>query len=503
MKLLNAAILILLLQIMVFAQEKADMVVAQDGSGNYTTIQAAINAVPSDNTGWITILVKDGIYNEHLFIGNSYIALVGESRANTRIQFELDRDVWYKAHGSTNVGSGVITIGVSQTDSVTEVAATNILIGNMTIENTFTNHLKYTHVIRGESGCNNVMVVYCDVLCIGKDTHALWNKLTGMYYQSNNRYTGYVDAVCPRGWSYDVESEFVELYGASPLWHEGNVTGQKFVVRNAQILPGSNEFDLFNGQGTSILYLLDSYLSSKVSSQGGSTVYYYNTHKESGDESWHQDNLSSATGAPSNNEITAAWTFNNLWDPENQMPSALPFAAIPQPWNKAVGLSGSTTLKWIKGRNYDTCAVYFGTTSTPPLVRLQTERTYTPATLSAGTYYWRVDMLSGTDTVKGTVWSFTVGNTVSVRNNVPSAVALSTSAMVSQNADRTLSISLPFTESSATAVIALYDMRGSRVYSQSVNEHDTRIVLSNLSTGMYTLQIRLGAQTMHEKILLR
>jgi pectinesterase len=38
--------------------------VAQDGSGDYRTVQAAFNAVPQNNKKPITIRVKNGIYKE-------------------------------------------------------------------------------------------------------------------------------------------------------------------------------------------------------------------------------------------------------------------------------------------------------------------------------------------------------------------------------------------------------------------------------------------------------
>jgi pectin methylesterase-like acyl-CoA thioesterase len=62
------------------------MTVAQDGSGDYTTVQAAFNAVPDNYTGPITILVKPGTYYEKLQLTQNKInvTLAGED-ANTTI----------------------------------------------------------------------------------------------------------------------------------------------------------------------------------------------------------------------------------------------------------------------------------------------------------------------------------------------------------------------------------------------------------------------------------
>ncbi|HEY5615587.1 MAG TPA: pectinesterase family protein, partial [Bacteroidota bacterium] len=58
--------------------DRADIVVAQDGSGHFTSIQSAMNSIPKDNAKNVIILIKNGIYNEKLFITTSYLTFVGE-----------------------------------------------------------------------------------------------------------------------------------------------------------------------------------------------------------------------------------------------------------------------------------------------------------------------------------------------------------------------------------------------------------------------------------------
>lgn len=62
-------------------------VVAQDGTGNYKTIQEAVNAVRDFSQVQVTILVKKGVYHEKLVIPTwkQKISLVGESRDSTII----------------------------------------------------------------------------------------------------------------------------------------------------------------------------------------------------------------------------------------------------------------------------------------------------------------------------------------------------------------------------------------------------------------------------------
>ena len=59
-----------------------DAVVAKDGSGNYTTIQAAINAMPTGRTAPWLIFVKNGRYEELITIpsNKSFIHLIGQDK---------------------------------------------------------------------------------------------------------------------------------------------------------------------------------------------------------------------------------------------------------------------------------------------------------------------------------------------------------------------------------------------------------------------------------------
>lgn len=64
-----------------------NLIVAQDGSGNYTTIQEAVNAMRDFSQERVTIYIKKGIYKEKLIIPSwkTNISLVGESRDSTII----------------------------------------------------------------------------------------------------------------------------------------------------------------------------------------------------------------------------------------------------------------------------------------------------------------------------------------------------------------------------------------------------------------------------------
>lgn len=67
-----------------------DMVVAQDGTGDYSTIQGAIDAVPDWPSERTVIFVKNGIYREKVLVGSSKrrLTLVGENADSTILVYD-------------------------------------------------------------------------------------------------------------------------------------------------------------------------------------------------------------------------------------------------------------------------------------------------------------------------------------------------------------------------------------------------------------------------------
>jgi pectinesterase len=69
--------------------KKFDYVVAKDGSGDFTTIQSAIEACKAFPYDRIRILIKNGVYHEKVFIPswNTKISLIGENKDSTIITY--------------------------------------------------------------------------------------------------------------------------------------------------------------------------------------------------------------------------------------------------------------------------------------------------------------------------------------------------------------------------------------------------------------------------------
>ncbi len=103
-----------------------DMVVAPDGSGDYTSIQAAIDACKSFPDKRICIFIKNGIYHEKVRVPswNNKLSLIGESVEKTIITWD---DHFKKINRGRNSTFLTYTLLVEGDDFYAE---------NLTVENT-------------------------------------------------------------------------------------------------------------------------------------------------------------------------------------------------------------------------------------------------------------------------------------------------------------------------------------------------------------------------------
>jgi len=73
----------------VFTKKPDEILVAQDGSGNYTTVQAALNSIPLNNKKPVTIFIRSGVYKEKLYLDASknFVTLIGEEKFKTILTY--------------------------------------------------------------------------------------------------------------------------------------------------------------------------------------------------------------------------------------------------------------------------------------------------------------------------------------------------------------------------------------------------------------------------------
>jgi pectinesterase len=123
--LLIFALVVFTLNNNLFAQEVYEMTVAPDGSGDYTSIQKAIDNCKSFPDKRITIFVKNGIYREKIVVAscNPQISLIGEDPEKTIITWG---DYFDKMNRGRNSTFYTYTMLVIADDFIAE---------NITIEN--------------------------------------------------------------------------------------------------------------------------------------------------------------------------------------------------------------------------------------------------------------------------------------------------------------------------------------------------------------------------------
>lgn len=327
MKILNLKINLIFLIILfvltnVEASTHADIIVDQNGNGDYQTISAAIGALPMFAYQRVVILIRNGVYEEKIRIDQNYVTLRGESRDSTIIQYNQLRSDWVTNKDA--VGPAVINI-----------CGDDIILDNLTIENTQPEIGPHAFAVFGKG--TRTILTNCNILSKGGDTVSLWNYKEGMYYHSNCYFQGAVDFVCPRGWCFIRDSKFYEVKETATLWHDGHFNpDQKFVVRSSSF-DGIEGFQLGRHHYEAQFYLLDCSFSGSMADQpiyrhvykdstknnpyyNGNRKYFYNCTREGKAFSWYGNNLDETIENPTPSDITAAWTFNSMWEPERSDP---------------------------------------------------------------------------------------------------------------------------------------------------------------------------------------
>jgi pectinesterase len=103
------------------------IVVAQDGSGTYLSVQKVLNQIPLNNKNRITIYIKNGIYKEKLQLDSSknFVAIIGEDKFKTILT--------YDDHTGTVKQNGEVINTVTSHSFI--IKADNFTAENITIQN--------------------------------------------------------------------------------------------------------------------------------------------------------------------------------------------------------------------------------------------------------------------------------------------------------------------------------------------------------------------------------
>ncbi len=311
------------------------IVVAADGTGDYKSIQGALNSLADSSLEVRTIFIKKGIYREKLYIEKSNLSLEGENREQTIITAAIARDEWRCGHMDD---WGVATLNIGAND---------ISLKNLTVVNSFGFDFKEEKTVRcppdtttgikkiTRSGhqmalrtmnATRLKAVNCHFRSFGGDTVSPWEVDNGLWYFRDCIMEGGVDFYCPRGWAWAENCEFIAHGGTAAIWHDGSRhEDSKTVLSNCRF-KGYDGFLLGRYHRDAQFFLLNcSFAASMRDSaiyrvptnnvlQWGHRVYYYNCRREGGkDFTWYANNLPAGLNAK---DITVDWVFKNRWSPQ-------------------------------------------------------------------------------------------------------------------------------------------------------------------------------------------
>ena len=315
------------------AQQKITVDAA--GSGDYKTIQGAINSLPDSSKAIRTIFIKKGTYAEKIYIEKANIIFEGEERETTIIIASIARDEWRCGHSDD---WGVATINVGANDiTLKDLTITNnfgfefkektIWCASDTSLNKMKQLRKDGHqmALRTMNMATRMKAVNCHFKAFGGDTVSPWEVFNGMWYFKDCIMEGGVDFYCPRGWAWAENCEFITHTGTAAIWHDGSGNiDSKTVLVNCKF-KGYDGFMLGRYHREAQFFLINCEFASNMKDtpiyrvptgntiNWGERIYYYNCRREGGqDYKWYSNNL---PGGLKENDITVKWVFGNRWNP--------------------------------------------------------------------------------------------------------------------------------------------------------------------------------------------
>ena len=302
-------------------------------------IQDAIEKAPLKPVRPFKIFIRKGLYQQKVIIDRPNIVLVGEDRDSTCIVLAETEDtrIVKEYHGQP-VHHGVVVL---------QEGADDCVISGLTIYNNYgtvvePGNTKHQMAVYGRG--TRTIVINSNIWADGNDALSLWAREGGMYYHADLylRCPG-VDFLCPRGWCYATRCR---LYGdgRALIWHDGrNNADQKLVITNSQF-DAKRPTPLGRYHHDSQFYIVNCKLSENILDRNiehaykgrtaeemakegkkldpcpwGQRTYYYGNRREGGHSGWLKDNLKTAPGSPEFHMITALWTFDGKWDPEQHI----------------------------------------------------------------------------------------------------------------------------------------------------------------------------------------
>jgi pectinesterase len=385
-----------------------EYVVALDGSGDFCTLQGAVDAVANSDPCRTLIKLKKGIYREQVNIPSSKANMtwLGED-TNTTIVAGYNRELFNSGTANRmmvkNYGSG-------------------FRMYNMTFRNTAPDNSGQAEAIRNDAlqclAKNCKYKSYQDTLLIN----------AGQAYFGNCYIEGDTDYIWGGGTAYfdrcEMHSMSTQSYVTQPRAAQG-VNGFFLVDCNLTSPPGLTGCYLGRTVNNGYPYCQSVYINCTMPSTLILPVgwkIYSDANTDTSHLRWWEYKSVDPCGnliitrvrqySKQLDDANALWwrDVNNVfgtWTPKalGEFPTA---AWQPGPIDGATGVApAGISLTWAAGAEATSHMVYFGTTDPPEFVGEQTGTSFATGILPDVNYYWRVDEKNSTGETTGTVWSFT------------------------------------------------------------------------------------------------
>ncbi|UJF35573.1 pectinesterase family protein [Paenibacillus hexagrammi] len=173
--------------------------VAQNGTGDFSSIKSALESIPSNNTSRKIIYIKAGSYNEKLSVTVPYVSFIGEGRDKTTIFYNDNETTPANSSGTATLSvldTATLTVGGTKDRSDgTRASADHFYAANLSIENrsdVSKGRALAARVISDQVVFENVRFVgYQDTLYAGVN----YFDKTGRQYYRNCEIKGSVDFI--------------------------------------------------------------------------------------------------------------------------------------------------------------------------------------------------------------------------------------------------------------------------------------------------------------------
>ena len=314
--------------------------VAADGSGNFKTIQAAVESVTDSAEAYSTVIfIKNGTYREKVYLKRNGLTLRGETSPQKNLNWKESTGVKiiyaeareiFRNHRAEMLG-GFDTVskktGGATDDwgaSVLNIKANDISLENLVVVNdygfeakgdsTVTTKIKsftvkrnsHQFALRAMPPCQRLRVQNCNFHSFGGDTVSPWDTENGSYSFKDCFMEGGVDFYCPRGFAYAENCSFFAHPSDAAIWHDGTGNEKAKTVLENCSFDGEPNFKLGRHHRDAQFFLIDCQFSKNMADKPiyqvrkdtvlvwGTRANYYNCYRESGDYGWFANNIKSS-----------------------------------------------------------------------------------------------------------------------------------------------------------------------------------------------------------------